>query len=68
MNSNTTINSSIPTQGKQQLYPVEYVHYLEQSVMDLTERIIALEEELKVVKQVGISTMINDEFEKPQKK
>lgn len=43
--------NQINNQSNQQLYPVEYVHYLEQSVMDLTERILALEEEVKQLKQ-----------------
>ena len=51
MNQYQSNPNELQHQPKQQLYTVEYVHYLEQSVMDLTERILVLEEELKQLKQ-----------------
>ena len=51
MNQYHSNPNDLQHQSKQQLYTVEYVHYLEQSVMDLTERILVLEEELKQLKQ-----------------
>ena len=37
-------------QNEQNQYTVEYVHHLEQSVLELTERILLLEEELNRIK------------------
>ena len=54
--------------NQQTKYTEEYVHYLEQSVLELTERIIALEEELSTLKTMGISTMIEEnenQFQRP---
>ena len=56
-------------QQNQMQYSEEYVHYLEQSVLELTQRIIALEEELNTLKAVGTTTIINEnDFEKPSSK